>query len=161
IEAYLKFLDVHEEYLSSLSRIAGDEGGDQLPRLLEQLERSLQLDGNITIDLGDGELVVRIADVTVLDQVFVSDDEGPFIRAQWRDKTRRLSGQKRANPRGFLDELCALVSTDNEEMRSQVVQADQRIREIDAAVTDVNQRLEQVVARLYGLDDDLYRVVSR
>ena len=85
-----------------LSWVTGGGDADHLSRLLEQLEISHQQEGVVTADLRDGELIVKIADVPVLDQMFAPDNQGPFILAQWRDKTRRLSGKRRTQPHASL-----------------------------------------------------------
>ena len=135
---------------------------EELDARHERLGKHLDPGVELTAELVSGELRFLIDGVVVVDRVFVDDEEGPFIAAQWKVLAATMSVTASNIGKRLSASLRRLaVAIDNPEAVRQIIELEGQLDavevEIAYAETEINQRLYQ----LYALDDDDIRRIEQ
>lgn len=110
--------------------------------------------------LDNGELKFLIDGISVIDKVFVDEDEGPLILAQWKavGSTIRITGKDPAK------RLCAalrkLVVTTNEAQIKQIIKLQKEVSALEASIAVQERELNEFTYQLYKLTDDEIKMVE-
>ena len=106
-----------------------------------------------TVQFERSELRVLADGVPVVSGVFVSETDGAFIAAQWRHALRDLNVTDRFNGKRLLKLLLELHRTDNNALRSQVIELDREIAALDSEIAKCESKIDALVYQLYGITD--------
>lgn len=117
----------------------------QLTAELAQLQSRIEAPENLQAHLANGELSIEANGFTIIDHVFVTPDEGPFIRVQWQLALWGLNQTPSLLASRVVDALRTLRHSDNDALKQQVINfadqvADTRVR-LTAAEGEMNERL--------------------
>ena len=127
-------------------------------RLGEHLDPGVEL----TAELVNGELRFLIDGVVVVDRVFVDDEEGPFIAAQWKVLAATMSVTASSTGKRLSASLRRLaVATDNPEAVRQIIELEGQLDAVEVEIADAETEINQRLYQLYALDDDDIRRIER
>ena len=108
----------------------------------------------------NGELKFIVDGVPVIQQIFLAEDEGKFVLAQWKllattfTVTEKTSGKKLANA------LRRIGETDNIAVRDQIIGLQQRLSDVEDEIEATEQEVNQRCYQLYQLSDAEVRLVE-
>ncbi|WP_292329060.1 hypothetical protein [Mesorhizobium sp.] len=122
-----------------------------------------RLNGNVELDaqLFDGEVRFLVDGVPVIEKVFVSKEEGPFILAQWKVVASTFSVTEKTTGKQLCDRLRKLIVTENKALVEQFVKLQQKIEAIDADISAQEAAMNSLTYRLYGLTEEEIAIVER
>ncbi|MCR9219072.1 MAG: BREX-1 system adenine-specific DNA-methyltransferase PglX [Alphaproteobacteria bacterium] len=103
--------------------------------------------------LEDGELKFLIDGAPAVDRIFLSEEDGRFVLAQWKHVAASFAVTERTDGKKLANALRKVVETDNAALRTQVIELQRRIAEIDAEIDAKEREINQLTYRLYGLSD--------
>ena len=127
-------------------------------RLGERLSPGVELSAELT----GGELRFLIDGVVVVDRVFVGDEEGSFIAAQWKVLAATTRVTASSNGKRLSSSLRLLaVATDNPEAARQIVEYERELEAIEGQIAYAETEMNQLLYSLYGLDEDEIRRIEQ
>lgn len=107
-----------------------------------------------------GELQFLADGVPLIQGIFLDEEEAPFIAAQWRQKARRTNVTEKFTAKKLVNALLKLRQTENPAIRSQLVQIDTQIQELDREIADAEADMNRLTYRLYNLTEEEIRLVE-
>ena len=126
-------------------------------RLGERLSPGVELSAELT----GGELHFLIDGVVVVDRVFVDDEEGPFIAAQWKVLAATMNVTASSNGKKLSSSLRRLaVAADNREAARQIIEYERELEVVETQIADAETETSQLLYSLYDLDEDDIRQVE-
>ena len=136
---------------------------DELARRYERLGERLSPGVELSAELVSGELRFLIDGAVVIDRVFVDDEEGPFIAAQWKLLAATIRVTASSNGKRLSSSLRRLaVATDNPEAARQIIEREHELESIEGQIADAEcTQINQLLYNLYGLDEDDIRQVEQ
>ncbi|MDD4464355.1 MAG: Eco57I restriction-modification methylase domain-containing protein, partial [Desulfobacterales bacterium] len=127
---------------------------------LEGIDPMLLPGVKLTVSNDDGELKLLANGASLIEGVFLSDEEAAFISAQWRQKVRRTNVTEKFGAKKLISLLLKLRKTDNQTIKEQVVQIDTDIRALDEQIAEAEADMNRLTYRLYKLTDEEIRLVE-
>jgi len=121
----------------------------------------LHLTAKLDATFTDGELRFLIDGVPVIERVFVSEEEGSFILAQWKLLASTFPITPSTDGKKLAGALRKIATSDNPALIRQVIEAQQSLSAIDAEIEQAEQTINALIYRLYRLTDDEIRLVER
>ena len=150
-------LDIEQR--SNLARQRFDE---ELARRHDRLGERLSPGIELSAELTGGELRFLVDGVVVVDRVFVRDEEGPFIAAQWKVLAATIRVTASSNGKRLSSSLRRLaVAADNPEAARQIVEYERELEAIEGQIADAETEMNQLLYSLYGLDEDEVRRIEQ
>ena len=150
-------LDIEQR--SNLARQRFDE---ELARRHDRLGERLSPGVELCAELTGGELRFLVDGVVVVDRVFVRDEEGPFIAAQWKVLAATIRVTASSNGKRLSSSLRRLaVAADNPEAARQIVEYERELEAIEGQIADAETEMNQLLYSLYGLDEDEVRRIEQ
>ena len=135
---------------------------DELDARHERFGEHLYPGVELTAELVSGELRFLIDGVVVVDRVFVDDEEGPFIAAQWKVLAATMSVTASSIGKRLSASLRRLaVATDNPEAVRQVIEFEGQLDAVEVEIADAETEINQRLYQLYALDDDDIRRIEQ
>ena len=128
---------------------------------LEPINPMLRPGVKLTVTNEYGELKLLSEGVSLIEGVFLSDDEAAFIAAQWRQKARRTNVTEKFNSKNLVNLFLKLRKTDNPAIKEQVAQIDAEIQTIDKQIEQAEADMNGLCYRLYKLTDEEIRLVEQ
>ena len=120
------------------------------------IDDELHPDAELRAVFADGELRLTADGASLIDRIFLSDAEGPFIAAQWNAALDRFDPG--AEPRGkktlgtvLVDTLCNLITGENEALREQVIERQATVERLDGEIAQAEADMNDRLATLYKL----------
>ena len=108
-----------------------------------------------------GELRFLIDGVVAVDHVFVDDEEGTFIAAQWKVLAATMSVTASSNGKRLSKSLRRLaVATDNPAAVRQIIEFERNLSEVETQIADAETEINQLLYNLYDLDTDAIRRIE-
>lgn len=107
----------------------------------------------------NGELRFLVAGSAVIEQIFVTDQEGEFIVAQWKLLASTYSITDKTNGKKLANALRKIRVTDNPAIVSQVIERQQELAALQQDLTVAEVDLNEIVFRLYDLNAEQVRRV--
>lgn len=101
--------------------------------------------------LADGELRFLVDGAPVLDRIFVTAAEGPFLLAQWKVLASTLEVTERTTGKRLAGLLRSFALSDNPAVVEQVLDAVALLATCEASITEEEAGLNGLTFRLYGL----------
>ena len=109
--------------------------------------------------LANGEVAFLVDGAPVIDRVFVTPGEGPFILAQWKLLASTLSFTENATARSFCDALRTLVPPNNPALVAQVVELVATLSSGEADIQQTESSVNALVFDLYDLSPEERKLV--
>jgi Eco57I restriction-modification methylase len=110
--------------------------------------------------LNDNELAFLVDGATVVDRVFVSESEGPFVMAQWKVIASTLTFTENTTGKSLCDALRTLVAPNNPALVTQVVAHATKLSAYEAAIHKKENEINALIFDLYQLDEAERRLVA-
>ena len=110
--------------------------------------------------IGNGELSFLVDDVPVVDRVFVTEAEGPFLLAQWKVLASTLSITENTTGKALCDALRTLVAANNAALVAQVVSYAATLAACEMAIRKKEGEVDALVFDLYGLSKAERKLVT-
>lgn len=109
------------------------------------------------IDLGArleaGELIFTAGSIPILDNIYVDDDEAPFILAQWTYLASTFSITASTTGKRLCNALRNLAVTDNKAVIDQVINLQGELSDIEADIDVAEHEMNALVYELFGLSN--------
>jgi hypothetical protein len=130
---------------------AKEKRSRQLSEELASLQMRLASHTRIQPHLANGELSIEANGSVVIDHVFVSEDEGLFLLAQWRLSLWKLQSGSTPTASKLVDLLRSVKISRNAVLKAQVVELAEQAYAVQNRIETVEQELNERVAELYHL----------
>lgn len=108
-----------------------------------------------------GELRFFIDGVPVIQQIFVTEDVGRFILAQWKVLASTFSVTEKTNGKKLANALRKIGETDNAAAITQVIDLQEQLATTDAEIAEAETAMNTLVYRLYDLCEEDIRLIER
>lgn len=141
-------------------RWAKENRSKQLDSVLGSLQMRLNALGQFRVQFTNGEFLVERNGVVVLDHVFVTREEGPYLQAQWELALSRIRANGNPSASGFVDSLRRIRTSENEVLKAQVVQLTKKASSLRAAINAVEGELNEHIFSLYNLTSEEREMVE-
>ena len=128
---------------------------------LEQINPLLRPGAKLTVKIDYGELALMADGITLIDGIFLEEEEAAFIAAQWRQKARRTNVTQKFDANRLISLLLKLRKTSNPAIMKQVVGIDADIEALDSEITHAEDDMNQLTYRLYKLTGEEIQMVER
>lgn len=133
----------------------------ELSARTESIDGRLRPGMSLLVTFVDGELSLSGNGSAIIDGIYLDDEEGEFIAAQWRQVARTFNTTESTGGKKLLTRLLALRHTDNGALRRQVIEIDRRIMELERTTATREREVNTIVFGLYRLSEEERRVVGR
>ena len=108
-----------------------------------------------------GELRLLADGARVIDGIFLADNDGPFISAQWNARLDSFTPPAKSPAKALVTALRRLIVTDNQALRNQVVALEQQQRGQKQDIADREAAINERLYALYGLTEAERRMVEQ
>lgn len=109
----------------------------------------------------NGELSFLIDGIPVIDKVFLSEEDGRFILAQWKAVASTFSVTEKTTPAKLCGALRMLVQTSNSALVDQIIDLQTRIATLESEIAKQEADMNTLVYRLYDLTAGEVALVER
>lgn len=140
---------------------AQEQRGRLLENELARMQTAMIVGRTITADFLVGELRVFAGDTQIINRIFVSDDQGPFIAALWQHALQGLSSTASLTAGRLVEVFRRLHTSDNSALRQQVIDLQGRANEMDLQIRIAERDLNSEIFDLYGLSDSERQLIER
>ena len=138
---------------------AGEDAGkwakrthdEEIAAAIAAIEDELHPDVALEALFADGELRLLGDGAPLIGGVFLDEDEGPFIAAQWNAVANGFTPGGRSTAKKLVDVLRRLIVTDNDALRGQVIGLQDDVRRLDGEIDTAEATMNDLLAKLYGL----------
>jgi methylase of polypeptide subunit release factors len=100
-----------------------------------------------------GELKFLVDALPVIDKIFLSDADGPFLAAQWKVVASTFAIPEHKAGERLCNELRKLIDTDNAALRNQIMALQAELAETEGSIAAMEAEINGVLDRLYGLTE--------
>lgn len=114
----------------------------------------------IKTSFDDGELVLKIDDITVLSGIFLEDDEGDFIAAQWNVFGSTFPMTPKTNGKKLCGLLRKLVVTNNKSLIKQIIAYQKQLTEAEKKIDAMEKNINADIYKLYKLTDSEIKLIE-
>jgi hypothetical protein len=111
-------------------------------------------------ELENGELRFFVDGAPAVDRVFVNDEEGPFIAAQWKLLAATFSVTPTTDGKKLSAALRKLSVSDNLAAVQQIIDLQRRLTVLETEIADAERELNALLYRLYDLSPEDIRLVE-
>jgi hypothetical protein len=101
----------------------------------------------------DGELTLSIDGIPTL-HLYLDDEEGRFVAAQWCQKIRQTNITEKFDAKKLIKLLLSLKRTENTALREQILRLDEEIADIETKIDEKEDAMNRLVYGLYGLEEE-------
>ena len=113
----------------------------------------LQPGASLSASFVDDELSFAVDGIPVINRIFVSKAEGEFVLAQWKVLAATFTITEKTNGKKLANALRKLAVPDNKAVVKQIIELEGRLADIEADVAREEAEMNELIARLYDLDD--------
>jgi hypothetical protein len=129
------------------------ERSQSIERRRTELGSHLRPGVEMDAELVDGELRFYIDGVRVIDRVFVNEEEGPFVAAQWKLVATTFSITPSTDGKKLSTALRKLAVNDNDAAARQIISLQRELEETERQIRENERDLNALLYELYELDD--------
>ena len=114
----------------------------------------------LSAELVDGELRFLVDGVVAVDRIFVDDDDGAFVIAQWKVLASTMTVTASTNGATLSKALRRLaVVSDNAEAAKQIIELGGDLNAVEGRIAEAEREINKLLYRLYDLEEnDIRRV---
>ena len=109
---------------------------------------------DLAAKLQKGELKFLIDGVPIIDRVFVTEAEAPFILAQWTYLASTFSITAKTNGKKLCDALRKIAVTENKALIEQVISLQATLNETEEKIGKAESEMNAITYQLYGLSKE-------
>ena len=117
-----------------------------------EISTRLHPTANLEADFKDGELVFSIDGIAVLENIFLDDNEGAFVVAQWKILVQTYSITYKTSGKKLCNALRKLAVTDNKALVNQIIDLEEELSKLEEEIANEEEDNNQVIYALYGLN---------
>lgn len=139
---------------------AKTERQSKLDHHLEAIDAMLTPGVQLSVENEYGELKILANGVSLIDGIFVDQEEASFIAAQWRHKARRTNVTEKFDAKRLVNLFLKLRKTSNKAIKDQVVKLDQDVRDLDKEIEKAEKEMNELTYELYGLTEEEIKLVE-
>ena len=127
----------------------------------ESLGARLSPGVELSAELADGELRFLVDGVVTVDRVFVHDEEGPFIAAQWKVLAASMPVTASTDGKKLSSSLRLLaVATDNPAAVRQIIDLERDLDTVEARIAEAESEINRLLYNLYDLSPGGIRLIE-
>lgn len=123
----------------------------------ERLKPGVTMDASFS----GGELSFSIDGMPVIDSIFVEAGTGAFILAQWKVLAATFAVSDKATGKKLCSALRKIAKADGSDAANQIGELQRELAFLDASISARESELNEVIYRLYGLNDAERALVER
>lgn len=109
----------------------------------------------------DGELVFEIDGIAMIDRVFVSPEDAPYLLAQWQYVASTLSITPSTPGKRLCDALRKLASDENLDLVGQVLDLQSDLMQTEQEIIAAEAEMNRLVYDLYEMSDEHIAHIQR
>ncbi len=133
---------------------------EELNSRLEALGQALRPDVFLDATFEDGELRFLVDGVSVIDRMFLQQQEGEFVLAQWKLIASSFSIVEGTTGKKLADALRKVALTAPNALREQIVERQRELSEVEGAIRATEFEMNTSIYEIYGLSPDEIRLVE-
>jgi len=126
----------------------------------EHLGGALRPGVSMDATFANGELVFLVDGTPLIDRIFLRDDEGAFVLAQWKLVASRFTVTESTSGKKFADTLRKVALTTAPGVREQIIERQVELSAVEADIAAAEAEMNARVYGLYGLTPDEIRLVE-
>jgi hypothetical protein len=115
----------------------------------------------LNAQFSDGELSFSIDDVMVINRIFVGEQEGSFVVAQWKLVASTFPITDRTDGKKLCATLRKLAVPDNPAIVNQIVAFEAELSAVDRDIERQEVEMNSIVYNLYGVTDEEIDLIER
>nr|WP_246721229.1 DNA methyltransferase [Rhizobium leguminosarum] len=129
---------------------------EQLTRLGGYLPAGVRIEA----EYRDGELRLMANGRVVIEGIFIDEEEGTFIAAQWGYLARQTNVTNSTRAKTIADKLCVTYRTDNPSLQAQFLKLMVDMQRLEAEIKGIEADLNQKIYALYQLTPEEIQMVE-
>ncbi|MCV0394128.1 MAG: Eco57I restriction-modification methylase domain-containing protein [Rhizobiaceae bacterium] len=133
----------------------------ELEGFYSAIGQRLRPEAELDAQFSEGELRFLVDGIPVIEKVFVSKEEGPFILAQWKAVASTFSVTEKTTGKHLCDRLRKLVVTENKALIDQFIALQEELGKLEADIAAQEAEMNALTYRLYGLTKAEIALVER
>lgn len=126
---------------------------------LAQLDAAIRADSLFDVTLADGKLSLAV-DEREAARLFVGDEEGPLIAAQWRAVALGFEPRGKGDGKRLADQLRRVAREAEPAVRDQILDIASELATLDAVLRDDEGDLHELTCRVFKLSEAERRLVE-
>lgn len=115
---------------------------------------------NLEAEYKDGELRLIANGRVAIEGIFIDEEEGKFIAAQWRYLARITNITDNTKAKTIADKLCTTYRTDNPSLQTQFLKLMDEVQGLEAEINKIESQLNKNIYELYQLTPDEIQMVE-
>jgi Eco57I restriction-modification methylase/TaqI-like C-terminal specificity domain len=129
-------------------------------------EQLVRFDGDIPAgatletEFKDGELSLKANGRLVIDGIFLDDEDGEFVAAQWAYLARITNVTEKTSPKTITEKLCTTYRTENPALQVQFLNLVGEVKKLEAEISAIEADLNQKICALYQLTTEEIKMVE-
>lgn len=127
----------------------------------EEISGRLNPTATLRAQFDDGELSFFVDHVPVVSGVWVNDDKGTFIAAQWANFAATFNITEKTDGKKLCEALLKIGETDNAALRDQIIKLQNKLAVLDADIAAKENVLDQEIYGLYGLSTNEIKLIEK
>lgn len=127
----------------------------------EDIQRHMRPGVEMQASFAKGELSYSIDGKTVIDRIFVNEEEGAFIQAQWDVIAATFNITEKAKAKKLVDTLRKLVPETNQALVKQVVKLRDELQDLDAKTSKAECEINDLLFKAYDLTEEEIELVKQ
>ena len=108
----------------------------------------------------EGELRFYVDGMPVVDRIYVADEDGPFIAAQWKLLAASFAVTPSTDGKKLSAALRKLGTSDNPAVVQQIIDLQGRLAELEAEIAEAERDITALLYQLYQLSPEDIRLVE-
>jgi hypothetical protein len=116
---------------------------------------------SMSAEFEGGELRFFIDGAPVIDRIFLDEDEGRFILAQWKLTAATFSVTQSTTGKKLADTLRTIGTTENLAVKTQFIELQQELEALEGEIGEREREINALLYRLYDLDEREIRLIER
>ena len=127
----------------------------------EEISGRLNPTAQLRAQFDDGELSFFVDHTPVVSGIWLDDDKGTFIAAQWANFAATFNITEKTDGKKLCEALLKIGETDNAALRDQIIKSQNELAELDADIAAKEQALDQEIYGLYGLSEKEIELIEK
>lgn len=127
----------------------------------EEITGNLNPTSALSARFEDGELSFYVNHAPIVSNVWLDDDEGTFIAAQWANFAATFNITEKSNGKKLCDALLKVGETDNTALRDQIIKLQGELAALDTDIAAKELALNQEIYDLYELTDKEIEMIEK
>jgi hypothetical protein len=127
----------------------------------EEITRILDPTVSMSAKFNDNELFFFIDQTPVISGIWLDDNEGSFIAAQWANFAAVFNITEKTDGKKICEALSQIGETDNAALRGQIINLQDELTKLDTNITTKEQELDEEIFGLYELNEEEIDLIQK